>query len=56
MDWVPLVLVIGLPILLLVFVAVFGPNKVRGRKWRGWRQPSAMMGPDRPEPPDARRS
>jgi hypothetical protein len=50
------IIFIGVPILLLIFIAVFGPNKVKGKPWRGWKQPSTQMGPERPDPPDSRRS
>ena len=55
MGGVALLSLAGAILLLLVFLAIFGPNKVNGKTWRGWREPSAMMGPDRPDPPDSRR-
>ncbi len=54
MDWA-VVFWIGIPVALLLFVAIFGPNKVKGKKWRGWREPSVMTGPERKPPPDSRR-
>lgn len=53
-DWLTWFWVV-MPIALLIFVAIFGPNKVKGKKWRGEREPSVMLGPERPDPPDSRR-
>ncbi|MGH2756777.1 MAG: hypothetical protein ACRDI3_03210, partial [Actinomycetota bacterium] len=41
--------------LLYIFVIAFGPNNVGGRPWRGYRQASVYLGPDRSDPPDSRR-
>lgn len=46
---------IGIAVARWLFVGIFGPNKVRGKKWRGHRKPSAMLGPDKPDLPDGRR-
>lgn len=54
MDWV-VVFWVAIPIALLIFVGVFGPNKVKGKQWRGERRPSTMLGPDKEDPPDSRR-
>ena len=54
MEW-PVIAVVGIFIALLIFVAVFGPNKVKGKQWRGERRPSALLGPDKEDPPDSRR-
>jgi len=43
------------PIAVLLFAGIFGPNKVRGKKWRGESKPSSMLGPDKPDPPESRR-
>ena len=43
------------PLATYFFLVVFGPNDVGGKPWRGSRQPSALLGPDRADPPDARR-
>ena len=50
-DWLTWFWVL-MPLALLVFVAVFGPN---GKKWRGERKPSVLTGPDKEDPPDSRR-
>lgn len=50
-EWMSLALVVGL----WFFLVAFGPNKVGGKPWRGSRQPSALLGPDREPPPDSRR-
>jgi hypothetical protein len=46
---------VGFLSLVYIFLIAFGPNKVGGRPWRGHKQPSVYLGPDRADPPDSRR-
>ncbi|MGH2730813.1 MAG: hypothetical protein ACRDJI_09440 [Actinomycetota bacterium] len=46
---------VGLSLALLIFVAIWGPNNVKGKRWRGHREPSAMWGPERRDESKERR-
>lgn len=45
----------GLFLALLVYLAIWGPANVKGKRWRGHKKPSALLGPDRRDESKERR-
>jgi hypothetical protein len=54
MHWLGWVM-LGVFLAFMIFLIIWGPVNVKGKKWRGHREPSALLGPDRRDESKERR-